>query len=416
MASRTARPTGRGIALLVIGVGVIVAAAVVGEPDLVWLGFLLVLLPVVSLGLTLLLRPRLSVTRDIEPQQVALGERPRAQLQIVNQRVVSFTACEFRDACPGALGSAAQFALSRGAGRWSQAVGYEVRADHRGHFALGPLDVTHNDPFALARTTWRVPGNAATLRVTPRIFALAMPRRLIGAGSTGDTTPQRIGHSGQDDVLVREHRHGDDLRRVHWRMTAKQDELMVRVEEQPWDPSVTLVVDNRGAAHLGSGPDGGFEWSISAIASIASTLMSGRCRVTIVSAETEVFSPLHTDAIAARERMLGAMVDLTDSGRESISSGLSHSDSIGSSQSIMAALGLLGASDAAALTAVGRRMQQASALVPDPVAWGSDPATAEAHEAACRLLLTSGWILHRHGPGESVTEAWDRLMARVEAA
>ena len=416
MPTRRVRLTGRGIALLIMGVVLIIATALVGEPDLVWIGFLLALMPLAALALVLLLSPRLSVTRRVEPQQVPLGDHPRADLLIENQKVLSLSACEFRDACPGELGSAARFALAHGGGRWRQSVGYEVRADHRGHFDLGPLDVTNNDPLSLAKVSWRVPGNAATLRVTPRMYPLAMPRRLIGSGSTGESTPQRIGHFGQDDVLVREHRHGDDLRRVHWRLTAKQGELMVRMEEQPWDPSVTLILDNRTAAHLGSGPDGGLEFSISAVASIAAVLMSERCRVTIVSAETEIYSPLHADAVSARDRMLGALVDLTGSERPSVSSGLSNSDSIGNSQSIMAALGVLSASDASALTAVGNRMQQVTALVPDPVAWGVDVARAEAHRAACRLLSTSGWTLHQYRPGESVIEAWDRLMARVEAA
>lgn len=416
MPTRRVRLTGRGFALLFMGIALTIATALVGEPDLVWIGFLLALMPLAGLALVLLISPRLRVTRRVEPQQVPLGERPRADLQIENLKTFSLSACEFRDACPGALGSAARFALAHGGGRWRQSVGYEVRADHRGHFDLGPLDVTNNDPLNLATSSWRVPGNAATLRVTPRMYPLALPRRLIGSGSTGDTTPQRIGHFGQDDVLVREHRHGDDLRRVHWRLTAKQGELMVRLEEQPWDPSVTLVIDNRTSGHLGSGPDGGLEWSISAVASIASVLMSERCRVTVVSAETEIYSPLHADAVSSRDRMLGAMVDLTGSERPSISSGLSNSDSIGNSQSIMAALGLLGAADASALTAVGNRMQQATALVPDAVAWGVDAGRAEAHRAACRLLTSSGWTLHHYQPGEGVVEAWDRLMARVEAA
>ncbi|WP_158600590.1 DUF58 domain-containing protein [Tessaracoccus antarcticus] len=416
MAGQTLRLTGRGLALLIVGVIIIVAAAWVGEPDLVWLGFLLLGLPLVGLLLTFLLRPQLRVTREITPPQVPIGERPRTELSIENSRFLSFSSLEFRDTCPGALGAAARFALAYGVGRWHQSVGYEVRAEHRGHFELGPLDVTHHDPFGLARCTWEVPGNASSLRVTPRVWNLTLPRRLIGSGSSGDSTPQRIGHFGQDDVLVREHRHGDDLRRVHWRMTAKQGELMVRLEEHPWDPSVTLVVDNRSAAHAGSGPDGGFEWSISAVTSIAITLLASRCRITVVSAETEIYTTLHTDALAARETMMGAMVDLTGSDRPSLSSGLSNSDSMGTSQSIMAALGFLQAADAAALTAVGSRMQQASALVPDPVTWGVTPAIADAHRAACRLLTSSGWTLHHYGPDERVVDAWDRLMARVEAA
>ena len=51
------RLTGRGLTLLACGVAVTIAAAAVGEPDLVWLGLLLVLLPPVGLALAVLLRP-----------------------------------------------------------------------------------------------------------------------------------------------------------------------------------------------------------------------------------------------------------------------------------------------------------------------------------------------------------------------
>jgi len=55
---------------------------------------------------------------------------------------------------------------------------------------------------------------------------------------------------------VREHRHGDDLRKVHWRATARSGELMVRLEERPWRAQATLLLDTRTRAHLGTGPCG----------------------------------------------------------------------------------------------------------------------------------------------------------------
>ena len=55
------------------------------------------------------------------------------------------------------------------------------------------------------------------------------------------------------DVIVREYRLGDDLRRVHWRSSARAGELMVRREEQPWQSRCTLMVDNRASAHRGQG-------------------------------------------------------------------------------------------------------------------------------------------------------------------
>src|SRR5690606_10096830 len=66
----------------------------------------------------------------------------------------------------------------------------------------------------------------------------------------------------------RQYRHGDDMRRVHWRATAHHGELMVRREEQPWQSRATLLLDNRSAGHAGHGQDASLEWAVTALASI----------------------------------------------------------------------------------------------------------------------------------------------------
>jgi len=73
----------------------------------------------------------------------------------------------------------------------------------------------------------------------------------IGAGDDGSI---RL-HAGQgeSDVIVRQYRQGDDLRKVHWRSTARRDEIMVRVEERPWRGGTTVLLDHRAAAHHGAG-------------------------------------------------------------------------------------------------------------------------------------------------------------------
>ena len=68
--------------------------------------------------------------------------------------------------------------------------------------------------------------------------------------------------------MPRAYRDGDELRRVHWRSTARYGELMVRREEQRWRNRAVLFLDTRRGAHGGRGPASSFEYAVSAAASI----------------------------------------------------------------------------------------------------------------------------------------------------
>ena len=94
--------------------------------------------------------------------------------------------------------------------------------------------------------------------VTPRVHQLG--RLQIGAaGAASDTSISTAGLVGQDEVLLREYRPGDDVRRVHWRSSARVSSLMVRREEQAWQPNAHIIINNRYGAHTGRGPGASFE-------------------------------------------------------------------------------------------------------------------------------------------------------------
>ena len=407
--------TARGWTLLIAGGAATIAASWIGEPDLAWIGLFLAALPCLGLLVVLLLSPRLSVERSVEPPSVTIGVQARARVVVSNSRYLSFSSLSFQDQTPDSLGPNATFDLSRGLTVWRQAAGYEVPTSMRGHFPLGPLSARNYDPFATAWKRWRVPGEPAWLRVTPEIWELSLPRSGKSVGTTGEATPQRVGQAGTDDVLVREYRHGDGLRRVHWKMTAKRGDLMVRLEEQPWDPAMTVLVDTRTQAHLGTGRSSTLEWGISFGTSLATALLRERLRVAVVGADGVVFQPLRGEGSAAAERLVVAMTEVQASGRDSLEDCLADPDALSAAKSVVACLGLLTALDAAALVAATAGLAQADALVPDARAFGLPPERAQSHEEACRLLTSTGWNLALYGPGTSVVEAWQLLMIRREA-
>src|SRR5690606_34154906 len=171
------------------------------------------------------------------------------------------------DRVPYALGGRARFVLDRIEPHGKRELGYRIRSDVRGRYRVGPLTVRLADPFGMVELV-RSFSLSDTLTVTPALVAL--PSEPLGGAWSGggDSIAGAVSAAGEDDVTPREYRHGDDLRRVHWRSTARHGELMVRREEQHFRSSGTLFLDTRRRAHRGEGPAGSFEQAVSAAASI----------------------------------------------------------------------------------------------------------------------------------------------------
>ncbi|MDO5676535.1 MAG: DUF58 domain-containing protein [Propionibacteriaceae bacterium] len=403
---RGTRLTGRGVALLLLGLLAAGGAAYVGETDLVWVGLSLAALPLLALGYLFFVRPLVSHSRTLTPSTIPVGTSTRVVLKIANDSPGQAGALRFHDSADQSLGGGAGFVIARGFGSWSQAVGYTVEATRRGRFTVGPLHAQTADPLGLAMRGFVARGRDTVLRVTPRIWRLDDLAGGAGLGSAGDATPQRIGQAGSDDVLVREHRHGDDIRRVHWKMTAKKDELMVRLEEHPWDPSSTLIVDTRRSAHTGDGPDGSMEWAVSAVASVAALLSEGRHRLAILAPSGRVFESTRGSGEAAKQHMIEAMTDLVTSEETWLGSAVDDPESLTSVASLVAVTGLLDQADAAALAAAGGRARSLIAIVPDATRW---QAPDEDHKEAIRFLRGRGWRVETFRPGEPVPQVWERV-------
>ncbi len=404
------RPTARGLTVALGGLLLTAIAGHFGEPDIVWLGIFLLGLPLLGLVTIPLWRPQLSAQRTVEPDFVPIGNYPYAKLLLTNKWAPALTNVFFTDELPAVLGHDATFSLGRGLGRWQQNVSYNIRADHRGHFQLGPLWARSQDPLGMVRIKWCVAADTTRLRVTPRIWPLDGVSGRSSGGTPADATPQRRGMPSADDVLIRDHRPGDDLRRVHWRASAKQGQLMVRLEESPWEPTVLIFVDTRLSAHLREGPNGTLEWSISLVASVADDLLAKRHRVTMLSTDGLVLTPSPGSPAQEQEQMLDAMTEITPSDR---AHQVAELDVVGPTEarSLICALGLLQPADATGLIALAKRAKQLIAVAPDAASFGVPHEVATAHNDALRLLSAAGCLTHQYQLGETVPQAWRHLNA-----
>ena len=92
----------------------------------------------------------------------------------------------------------------------------------RGRYPIGPLRLRIADPFGMCEVTRSF---TATDPARRRPADLAPAARSDAGGlwaGTGESQARNAAASGEDDIATREYRHGDDLRRVHWRSTAQR--------------------------------------------------------------------------------------------------------------------------------------------------------------------------------------------------
>ncbi|MSS45839.1 DUF58 domain-containing protein [Cutibacterium sp. WCA-380-WT-3A] len=256
--------TSRGRAVGIVGIMLVTIGLSIDQRSLARIGILLVLLPLLAMVVVAWLRPRVHITRDPVAIRMPLGSQTCDVVTVERRGGLPLGAAQFTDTIPSSLGQP----------QWSAAtIQTPLIPTTRGRFAIGPVVMRTVDPFGMACRHSNL-GHVAEVVVTPRIVDLGASDELGSPGFDTRLSATDAGRRGADDAMVRDWHTGDSVRRIHWRSTAHRGELMVRREEQAWNPSVVMVLDSRAQRHAGTGPDASFEWAVSAVASIATRLTS----------------------------------------------------------------------------------------------------------------------------------------------
>jgi len=383
-----------------------------GQRDLFWLG---------AFGVALVLGSALMVSapvrglrheRRIPAQSVPVGTPFTVTLELHAEGRSRPRLLHFEEVVSSALGPRPRFSLSGGVGAWGEEYSYPLTATRRGRHRVGPLLVRSLDPFGLARHDMAF-STSNEVAVAPRVHELG---RLVGgaAGTSAEARTSRAGLVGQDDVLVRQYRRGDDVRRVHWRSTARTGDLMVRREEQAWQPATRLLLDNRRDAHAGDGPDNSFEWAVSATASIGLALLSFGATLDLSDADG-VLDSHDNDRTVWAQRLLDAMTDEQLSWAPDLMAMARTEHGRRQEEAVAAVLGRLTDADVALLLDLHTGSGSAVAILLDVGTFAGlphDPATALRAQA----LTDHGWTVAVADAQTTVPAAWDQLRNAVEAA
>jgi uncharacterized protein (DUF58 family) len=383
--------TTRGRCFVAAGATSAACGLLIPEPDLLRVGALLVVLPLLSAFGASRARYRLSCSRRILPARVPVGQPTELTIRLANISRLRTGLLLAEDTLPYALGDPPRFVLDGIGAGTSKDLHYQVRSDTRGKYTVGPVRIRVADSFGLVAIS-RAFTTTSTLTVTPKIITLTRPP--LAGNWLGDSEQGRrsIAASGEDDVAPRAYRTGDGLHRVHWRSTARHGELMVRREEQHWRNTASLFIDTRRAAHGGASL---FEFAVTAAASIGVHLAGQGFDARLVTDTGEIPSQG-----TFRDTLLDTLAIIRPSRETSLRAGI-HALSVGGQ--IIAVLGMLTAEQAREFAAVRQGTAPALALLLLPGEYQRD------HHAGSEVLASAGWRVATVREGESLAEAWQQL-------
>ncbi|MBV9012264.1 MAG: DUF58 domain-containing protein [Pseudonocardiales bacterium] len=409
MPGRLAGLTTRGRCLLATGLAAALCAVLLNERDLLRVAAFAVMLPLLASVIVGHTRIRLRAQRELSPPRITVSGEGQLHLTLHGTGALSGRLL-LEDVVPPALGGPRRVVVARLPQRGTVTLTYPLCPAERGVHALGPLIARITDPLGLAEYRCTLAGHSR-LVVIPVVVPLTGLRPASELGAS-ESEGARVGFgSRQDAVEVRSYRHGDDLRKVHWRTTARRDELMIRVEKWPEHRGVTVLLDHRSAAHQGNGPTSSLEYAVSLAASVYVHLRQRGQRVRLVTGDGVVRASVGEGTDQGIDAALDALAALRATEEPELASG----PALASRREVLAVLGAL--DDVAVEQLLAQRPQgmRGHAVLLDVAAWagsgapGSDGQAASHPTQAARLLVAAGWSVTVARPEQPLSSVWDQV-------
>ena len=390
-----------------VGAGVLVGliGMTLGLADLTKVGVLLVALPLLA---SLLTRRDIAIEvhRSLSPGRVPIDGHSDVTLAVRNTGRRTSPLLRGEEGLAYALGDRPRLLVPSLEAGEVRRLTYRVRSHVRGHHPVGPLTVRVTDPFGMATRSAAVPGEAA-LVVLPRVVPLT-PVRGAPAGGGGESSSwPRMALQGEDDVGVREYRIGDDLRRIHWRSTARTGETMVRQDEEPARRRALVLLDDRAQGHAGTGNGGSFEWSVTTVASVITQLLGERFDVHLCLASDETGRVAPVEGIDhALDQLAAVQPSATTSARgivEALDEFAQHGGGL--------VVAVLGALDETSADVCAARTAHGLALVIDKGGFTDRSNVPGAAGDTSDRLALGGWRTVVVRPGDRIQQLWEQLTA-----
>lgn len=131
-----------------------------------------------------------------------------------------------------------------------RAMSFELTARRRGELAIGPTELSIEDPLSLSRRVITLDDSSRVL-IHPGRTATVAPSLHRCQGHLIDALRRahQVAPTDGDFRGVREYQRGDDTRRVNWKASAKRDLLLVNEFDPDADVVLQVIADSDSDRH-----------------------------------------------------------------------------------------------------------------------------------------------------------------------
>jgi uncharacterized protein (DUF58 family) len=226
-----------------------------------------------------------SAERRLRYTAFQVGDEFEEHINLTNTSTLPVLWAEFSDHSniPGYTVSSVRSAGGKSAIEWRA----RTLCQQRGRFLLGPWELTIGEVFGIFQVNQRYLDRKEIIVYPP--LAPLPPELLPHTHSVGSHRQlhQALTAETINANTTRAYVSGDPLRRLHWRTSARKNDLFVKVFEPEASSNVWLVPDFDAAVHVGDGPDSSVETMVILVASLASQLLQERLSVGLFTSTGE---------------------------------------------------------------------------------------------------------------------------------
>lgn len=226
--------TARFLGILSSTVASLWCALALGDPLFYLLSFTLILCTVFALVSVVLAQKSLRVTQAVVPDAVDRGGKGELQVSFSYKSPLPTAPFE---AHISILGETAVFFI-----RAKSRVMLPFNLRHVGQFHVGINRIYCKDIFGLFRLSIKTLPEKCAILSLPQLFTI--DQLTFSPRDDGEAMLNRSGEDVTSPEDTRAYRQGDALKRVHWKLSARTGDLIVRRFEVPMPPETLILIND----------------------------------------------------------------------------------------------------------------------------------------------------------------------------